>query len=71
MRNEPTWRIPVGILALMIGLALYAIAVASAAEWIGQLHVLLQVPIYVVLGTIWIMPLRRFLKWMELGGRWK
>ena len=70
MRNEPTWRIPVGILALMIGLALYAIAVASAAEWIGQLHVLLQVPIYVVLGTIWIMPLRRFLKWMELG-RWK
>lgn len=70
MRNEPTWRIPVGILALMIGLALYAIAVASAAEWIGQLHVLLQVPIYVVLGTVWIMPLRRFLKWMELG-RWK
>ncbi|MGD9664256.1 MAG: DUF2842 domain-containing protein [Novosphingobium sp.] len=67
MRKEPTWRIPVGILVLMICLALYAMAVASAAEWIGQLHVLLQVPIYIVLGTIWIMPLRRYLKWMETG----
>ncbi|MEZ5688668.1 MAG: DUF2842 domain-containing protein [Caenibius sp.] len=70
MRKEPTWRIPVGILVLMICLALYAMAVASAAEWIGQLHVLLQVPIYIVLGTIWIMPLRRYLKWMETG-RWR
>ena len=36
---------------------------------IGRLPVLVQVPIYLVLGTIWLLPLRRFLIWMETG-RW-
>ena len=29
MRGEPTWRIPVGVLALVVALAIYALAVAS------------------------------------------
>jgi hypothetical protein len=28
-----------------------------------------QLPVYVVLGVIWLLPLRRFLIWMETG-RW-
>jgi len=69
MRDKPTLRIPLGILALVIALALYALLVAWASQWIGQLHVLLQTPIYIVLGVIWLLPLRRFLIWMETG-RW-
>lgn len=69
MRNEPTLRIPLGVLALFVGLILYALLVAWASQWIGRLHVLLQTPIYIVLGTIWLLPLRRFLIWMETG-RW-
>ena len=42
MRDQPTWRIPVGILALLVGLALYALAVMWASQWIERLHVLLQ-----------------------------
>ena len=69
MRREPTWRIPIGILALMLILGLYALLVATASGIIGRLPVLLQTVTYVVLGTIWLMPLKRFLIWMETG-RW-
>jgi hypothetical protein len=69
MRDKPTLRIPLGILALVIALGAYAGAVAWASQWIGQLHVLIQTVIYLVLGTIWLLPLRRFLIWMETG-RW-
>ena len=66
---RPTWRKPVGILALIVALALYAIAVASAADRIAQWHVLLQTVVYIILGTAWLLPLRGFLSWMETG-RW-
>jgi hypothetical protein len=67
MRKQPTWRIPVGILALVACLVLYTGLVVQAAGYIGTLPVLAQLPIYVVLGTIWLLPLRRFLIWMETG----
>jgi hypothetical protein len=66
-RLQPTWRKPAGILALLIALALYAGLVAHLAETIGHLPVLVQALAYVVLGTIWLLPLRRFLIWMETG----
>ncbi|HSG35532.1 MAG TPA: DUF2842 domain-containing protein [Sphingomonadaceae bacterium] len=69
MRDRPTWRIPFGILALLVGLAIYAAGVMWASHWIGQLHVLLQAVLYLVLGIVWLVPLRRFLIWMETG-RW-
>lgn len=69
MRERPTLRIPFGILALLAGLALYALAVLWASPWIERLPALLQALIYVVLGIAWLLPLRRFLIWMETG-RW-
>jgi hypothetical protein len=70
MRTEPTLRIPLGILALLLGLAIYALGVAWASEWIGRLPVLAQAPVYLVLGIAWLLPLKRFLIWMETGS-WK
>ncbi len=70
MRREPTWRIPVGILGLLAGLAIYALAVMWASQWIGQTHVLVQTLVYLVLGVVWLLPLKRFLIWMETG-RWR
>lgn len=70
MRTEPTLRIPLGILALLAALAVYAGAIVWASQWIGELPVLAQTLVYVVLGVIWILPLRRFLMWMETG-RWR
>jgi hypothetical protein len=68
MREQPTWRIPVGVLGLVVALAIYGIAVASlVAPLIGNWPALAQAPIYLVLGIVWILPLRRFLIWMETG----
>lgn len=70
MRTTPTWRIPVGVLALLVGLLAYAGLVARfAAPWIAGWPALAQVPVYLALGVVWLLPLRRFLIWMETG-RW-
>jgi len=66
---KPTWRKPIGILLLLAALGFYAVAVAALSGPIGGLPVLVQTPIYLVLGVIWLLPLRRFLIWMETG-RW-
>ena len=52
--HQPSWRKPVGMLAIVALLPVWA-----------------QVPVYVVLGIVWIwlLPLRRLLAWMETG-RW-
>ena len=70
MRREPSWRIPLGVLLLLIGLLAYGLAIARyIAPHIGGWPVLLQLPLYALLGVIWLLPLRRFLIWMETG-RW-
>jgi hypothetical protein len=67
---KPTLRKPAGVLGLIAGLALYAVLVASLAEAIGKLPILAQSLIYLVLGVVWVLPLRPLLLWMETG-RWK
>lgn len=69
MRDKPTWRIPVGILGLLLGILVYSLAIMWASEWIGGLPVALQAGIYLALGVAWLLPLRNFLIWMETG-RW-
>ena len=70
MRDQPTWRIPVGVLALVLALTIYGIVIAAVigplmASW----PALAQTPVYLVLGLVWLLPLRRYLIWMETG-RW-
>lgn len=67
MRDKPTWRMPVGILALLLGLTVYVLFIVGLSDWIGERHVLMQTVIYIILGTVWLLPLRRFLIWMETG----
>ena len=71
MRDKPTWRIPFGVLALVLSLLVYAVLIAVlAVPLIARWPVLLQMPVYLLLGLIWLLPLRRFLMWMETG-RWR
>ncbi len=68
MRETPTWRIPVGIIGLFIGIMVYAIVIARyAPDIIGSWSGLAQTIVYLVLGLIWLLPLKRFLIWMETG----
>ena len=68
MRTEPTLRIPLGILGLLVALLVYGGLIARyIAPLIADWHALLQLPVYVVLGVVWLLPLKRFLIWMETG----
>lgn len=68
MRDKPSLRIPFGILLLLVGLMAYGIAVASYVPgWIGDWPIWTQAIVYLILGIIWLLPLRRFLIWMETG----
>ena len=71
MRTEPTVRIPLGVLALLAALLVYGALIARyLAPLIAGWPALGQLPIYIVLGVVWLLPLRRFLIWMETG-RWR
>ena len=65
----PTWRKPAGIIALLLMLSGYCLIVAGLSAPISTLPVLVQTLVYIILGTVWLLPLRRFLIWMETG-RW-
>jgi hypothetical protein len=68
MRTEPTIRIPLGVLGLFIALMVYGGLVARyIAPLIKDWHALAQTPVYILLGVVWLLPLRRFLIWMETG----
>jgi hypothetical protein len=68
VRQYPTWRIPAGVLTLVVALTVYGMAIA---EYLGPVitrwHALVQLPVYILLGVVWLLPLRRFLIWMETG----
>lgn len=67
---KPTWRKPVGTLALLTAVLVYTILLVALVEPISAWPVLAQTAIYAVLGTAWLLPLRRYLIWMETG-RWR
>ena len=66
----PTYRKPLGVLGLVAGLMLYAGVVARLVAPIGTLSWFVAVPIYIVLGVAWLLPLKPLLQWMETG-RWR
>lgn len=71
MRDQPTLRIPLGILALVGALFAYAVTVTTwVPPLVGDWSALAQTVIYLILGLVWLLPLRRFLIWMETG-RWR
>lgn len=71
MRKEPTLRIPMGILGLLAALLVYGGLIARyLAPLIQHWPALAQTPVYIVLGVVWLLPLRGFVLWMETG-RWR
>lgn len=71
MREEPTGRIPLGILGLLVALMVYGIIIARyVPEIVGDWHALAQTVVYLFFGLIWLLPLKRFLIWMETGKWW-
>jgi len=67
---NPSWRKPFGMFVILAMIVVVAAIIGTLASSIGRLHVLIQLPIYVVAGIVWIAPLKPLLCWMETG-RWR
>ena len=65
--NEPSWRKPVGVFAILALIAIWSVLIASGSNMIGGWPVLAQALFYLVAGIAWILPLRPLLQWIETG----
>ncbi|WP_240047646.1 DUF2842 domain-containing protein [Sphingomonas panacisoli] len=70
--GAPRWQKPIGVLAILALIAIWCVGVASLSPWVGQWHPLVQLVFYVTAGVawLWLLPIKRMLRWMETG-RWK
>lgn len=72
MSEGPRWQKPIGILAILLMIVIWCVAVVSLSPWVARWPVLVQIGFYLVTGIawLWLLPMRRMLSWMETG-RWR
>lgn len=63
----PGVRKPLGGLALILVLAVYAILIATASGHIGRLPILAQALFYLIAGIAWVPLLMPLARWIETG----
>ena len=59
-----------GIAIILLLILIWAALVASLAPMIGKWPILVQGAFYLVMGIVWIIPLKPLLRWSETG-RWR
>jgi len=64
---KASWRKPAGMFAILLLILVWVVLVASFSGQIGAMPILVQLVIYLVLGIVWIAPLKPLLRWMETG----
>ena len=67
---RPSSRKLAGIGLIVLLIIFWAAFVASLAPLVGRWPVLVQAPFYLVMGLVWIVPLKPLVRWME-SGRWR
>jgi len=64
---EPSPRKLVGIALILLLIVLWAAFVASLARIVGTWPILVQAPFYLVMGIVWIIPLKPLVRWIQTG----
>ena len=65
--SEPSSRKLAGIALILLLIGLWAAFVASLARIVGQWPVLVQAPFYLIMGIVWIIPLKPLVRWIQTG----
>ena len=68
--SEPSWRKGAGITAILLLILFWAVLVASLSGTVGDWPILIQALFYLVMGMVWIAPLRPLVRWAQ-SGRWR
>jgi hypothetical protein len=64
---SPTYRTLAGILLILLFIVIWATFVASLAHLVGGWPILVQAAYYLVMGIIWIIPLKPLVRWIVTG----
>jgi len=67
--EQPSWRRGAGIALIMLLILVWAVLVASAARLVGNWPGLVQAAFYLIMGMVWIVPLRPLIRWSQTGQR--
>jgi predicted membrane channel-forming protein YqfA (hemolysin III family) len=62
---SPSPRKLAGIALILLLIAVWAAFVASLSPIVSGWPILVQAPFYLVAGTVWIIPLKPLIRWME------
>jgi len=65
--TEPSTRKLAGIGAILLLILLWAGLVAAFAPFVGRWPGLAQTIFYLVIGIIWIIPLKPLIRWSQTG----
>ena len=68
--QQPSGRKLAGIALILLLILIWAALVASLAPIVGKWPVLVQGAFYLVMGIVWIIPLKPLLRWSQTG-RWR
>lgn len=64
---EPSSRKLAGIALILLLIVVWAAFVASLAQVVGGWPILVQAVFYLVMGIVWIIPLKPLVRWIETG----
>jgi hypothetical protein len=67
MRDQPSPRKLAGTAAILLFIVIWAVLVASLSRFVGRWPILVQAPFYLVMGIIWVFPLRPIIRWSQTG----
>ena len=56
-------RVPVAVIGGLLGFAAYVAAVVALGDRVAHVHWAVQALYFVVVGTVWVMPVRWLMLW--------
>ena len=65
--EQPSWRKPIGMFLILALILVWAVVALILTPVILSLSWPLQAIFFAVFGTVWIIPLKPLLRWMEIG----
>lgn len=66
-RPSPNLRPLAGIALILLLIVVWATFVASLAHLVGRWPILVQAAFYLIMGIVWIIPLKPLVRWMVTG----
>jgi uncharacterized protein DUF2842 len=64
---RPSSRKLAGIALILLLIVVWATFVANLAPVVGQWPILIQAAFYLIMGIVWIIPLKPLVRWMQTG----